>query len=86
MDCGRAAKRLCRTPGAGGHCHKERGQQMGRLCMLLVALTLAAGCASDGDKAQWQEVLKDLRGDNMQMGHPLPGARVGGSLPATVGD
>jgi hypothetical protein len=36
--------------------------------ILAVLLTwIVAGCASDGDKAQWDEFRKDLRGDNMQM-------------------
>jgi hypothetical protein len=36
---------------------------------LLVVCTLffCLGCATDADKAQWNEALKDLRGDNMQM-------------------
>ncbi len=33
------------------------------LCLLL----LAAGCASEGSKSQWDEFFKDLRGDNMKM-------------------
>jgi hypothetical protein len=36
------------------------------LCMLVLLLA-GAGCAADGEKSQWDEVLKDLRGDNMQM-------------------
>jgi hypothetical protein len=32
-----------------------------------VILLLSAGCAADGDKAQWDEFWKDLRGDNMKM-------------------
>jgi hypothetical protein len=39
---------------------------MRRLLFLLGALCLVLGCAS-GDKAQWDEVWKDARGDNMQM-------------------
>lgn len=31
------------------------------------ALLLCAGCASDGNKGQWDEFWKDLRGDNMKM-------------------
>jgi hypothetical protein len=38
-----------------------------RLCMLLGALLLCAGCATPGDRAQWEEAMKDWRGDNMQM-------------------
>lgn len=38
---------------------------MKRLCVLLCALLLTPGCASDGH--QWDEFWKDLRGDNMQM-------------------
>jgi hypothetical protein len=28
---------------------------------------LLAGCSGDGEKSQWDEVWKDLRGDNMKM-------------------
>ena len=58
---------------------------MRRLCLLL-AFAGGPGCVSDTGTGPFDAALKDLRGDNMQMGHPLPGARVGGSLPATVGD
>jgi hypothetical protein len=37
-------------------------------------LPLGLGCTA-ATKAQWDEVLKDLRGDNMEMGshdHPAP--------------
>lgn len=37
---------------------------MKRLCLLLGTLVLASACASD---PQWEEVRKDLRGDNMKM-------------------
>jgi len=40
---------------------------MPRLLVLSCAILCCLGCASDSDKAQWEEVLKDLRGDNMQM-------------------
>jgi hypothetical protein len=36
--------------------------------LLFVALLVVPGCLSDADKKQWKEVLKDLRGDNMEMG------------------
>jgi hypothetical protein len=42
-------------------------EDMVRSCVLICALFLGIGCASDGDKAMWEGVLKDLRGDNMQM-------------------
>jgi hypothetical protein len=38
-----------------------------RLCVVLCALFLGFGCASEGDKAMWESAIKDLRGDNMQM-------------------
>jgi hypothetical protein len=38
---------------------------MRRLCVLLCALVLAPGCATDG--REWDEFWKDLRGDNMRM-------------------
>jgi hypothetical protein len=40
---------------------------MRRLCVLVCALFLAAGCAAPGEKSQWDDFWKDLRGDNMQM-------------------
>jgi hypothetical protein len=40
---------------------------MRRLCVLAFVLLLGFGCAADGDKGSWDEVFKDLRGDNMQM-------------------
>jgi hypothetical protein len=48
---------------------------MKRLCGLLCAVFLGLGCASDADKAQWEEVWKDLRGDNMKMKHNFPGTK-----------
>jgi hypothetical protein len=40
------------------------------LCALLFGL---AGCAADGDKGQWNEFWKDLRGDNMKMRNDFMG-------------
>jgi hypothetical protein len=40
---------------------------MKRLGVLLCALFLGIGCASDGNKGEWDEFWKDLRGDNMKM-------------------
>jgi hypothetical protein len=40
---------------------------MKRLWLLLCALLLCVGCTADGDKAQWDEFWKDVRGENMQM-------------------
>ena len=40
---------------------------MRRLCALVFVLLCCAGCTSDAQKAQWAEVVKDARGDNMQM-------------------
>jgi hypothetical protein len=42
---------------------------MKRLGLLLCALALCwgLGCASDGAGGSWEEVWKDLRGDNMKM-------------------
>ena len=45
---------------------------MTRLCVLLgvmlcaLALLLGAGCA-EADRAQWDEAMRDARGDNMKM-------------------
>ncbi len=38
-----------------------------RLCALVSGLLLCAGCAAEGQKNPFDEALKDLRGDNMQM-------------------
>jgi hypothetical protein len=43
-----------------------------RLCLLLCMFVSSAGCASDGDKSQWDEVWKDLRGENMKMRSNIP--------------
>jgi hypothetical protein len=34
----------------------------------LCALFAGFGCATESDKAQWAEAMKELRGDNIQMG------------------
>jgi hypothetical protein len=39
-----------------------------RLGALLGVIMLCAGCSSVADRAQWEEAMKDLRGDNMEMG------------------
>jgi len=39
---------------------------MRRLCLVIVLLC-AVGCATESDQAQWNEAMKDLRGDNMKM-------------------
>ena len=39
---------------------------MKRVCLVMVFFG-ALGCATEGDQAQWNEALKDLRGDNMKM-------------------
>jgi hypothetical protein len=46
---------------------------MRRLWALCCALLLVAGCAGDGDKAQWDAFWKDVRGENMQMRGNSPG-------------
>ncbi len=45
---------------------------MKRLCVLLCALLFCMGCSADGQKGQWDEVWKDLRGDNMKMRSDFP--------------
>jgi hypothetical protein len=37
------------------------------LAFALLLLAPGLGCTA-ADKAQWQEALRDLRGDNMEMG------------------
>jgi hypothetical protein len=41
---------------------------------LFAALLFGAGCFSDANRRQWGEALKDLRGDNMEMGSYPPHA------------
>jgi hypothetical protein len=39
-----------------------------RLLLLgLLTLALGVGCAAEGQKSQWDDFWKDLRGDNMKM-------------------
>lgn len=40
---------------------------MRRWRVLGFGLALVLGCSSDGQKDQWEEFYKDLRGDNMKM-------------------
>lgn len=40
---------------------------MKRLAVLGLFLLFAVGCATEADQAQWNEAMKDLRGDNMRM-------------------
>jgi hypothetical protein len=40
---------------------------MKRLGALGLALIFGLGCATEADNAQWNEAMKDLRGDNMRM-------------------
>jgi hypothetical protein len=49
---------------------------MKRLGVLALALLFGLGCAGDGDKGQWDDFWRDLRGDNMQM--KSDGAAIGG--------
>jgi hypothetical protein len=46
------------------------------VCALVCALLFCAGCATDSDRAMWNDALKDLRGDNQIMRNdfsPTPG-------------
>jgi hypothetical protein len=40
---------------------------MKRMLALGLVLIFSLGCATEADNAQWNEALKDLRGDNMRM-------------------
>jgi hypothetical protein len=46
---------------------------MKRLWVLLCAVWVCAGCATEGDRAQWEEVKRELRGDNMRMRNDFTG-------------
>jgi hypothetical protein len=35
--------------------------------VLVLALLVCVGCASPGEKSEWDEFWKDLRGDNLKM-------------------
>ena len=49
---------------------------MGRWWLLICLLALGlAGCAGDGDKGEWGEFWKDVRGDNMKMRSDFPGVK-----------
>ena len=40
---------------------------MKRLYLVVCALCLGLGCASEGNSGQWDEFWKDVRGENMRM-------------------
>jgi hypothetical protein len=48
-------------------------EAMKYLCALVCALLFGVGCASDGDRAKWDDAMRDLRGDNMQMHNSFSG-------------
>jgi hypothetical protein len=56
---------------------------MRRLCVLLGVLLLVPGCASESARRQWDEALRDLRGDNMQMRGGAPAVQNGQDRPPT---
>jgi hypothetical protein len=49
---------------------------MTRLCVLAIALLCGLGCAADGNRGAWDDVWRDLKGDNMEM--KSDGAAIGG--------
>jgi hypothetical protein len=56
--------------------HPTVGKAMKGICVLVCALLFSlTGCAADGDKGQWDEFWKDLRGDNMKMRNDIPGMK-----------
>ena len=59
--------RLCTSHGV---------KAMRYIWVLVCALSFSlAGCAGDGDKGQWDEFWKDLRGDNMKMRNDIPSVK-----------
>jgi hypothetical protein len=57
---------------------------MKRLCVLLCALLFGLGCASERSKREWDEFLKDLRGDNMKMRSDFSGTKALEDRPVQV--
>jgi hypothetical protein len=57
---------------------------MKRLGILLCALCAQVGCASDADRAAWNEALKDARGDNMVLKNDFIGSKGWEGQAATV--
>ena len=45
----------------------KRIEAMKRFCALAGFLLVLVGCAASGDKGQWDDFWKDVRGDNMKM-------------------
>jgi hypothetical protein len=86
MTVGR--KRLLRRRGgwAIGRRGADRSHVCGvgamkRLCVLL-GLAAGAGCVSEADRRQWDDAVRDLRGDNMRMRADGPAANGVADLPA----
>jgi hypothetical protein len=40
---------------------------MKRILVGSIILVFGIGCATEADQAQWNQAMKDLRGDNMKM-------------------
>jgi hypothetical protein len=54
---------------------------MKHFCVLICALLFGVGCATEDDRAKWNDALKDLRGDNMQMRNNFSGTTEMGDHP-----
>ena len=50
-------------------------KRLGVLMCVLCGLLFSPGCASDGDKAQWADFWRDVRGDNMKMKSDFSGVK-----------
>ena len=72
--------------GPGDRAH-DRGPTMRRFLLLLGCLGAGTGCVTPGDKGEWAEAMRDLRGDNMRM-RSGPGSQDGADRvrPATPPD
>lgn len=46
---------------------EDRVMRRALMAVVFLAVAGASGCITPDDKRQWQEALKDLRGENMEM-------------------
>src|SRR5262249_12306587 len=64
-DCMKRQIRLCTCHE---HFASNGAEVMKRFLVLVGVIVLSSGCTSVADRAQWEEAMKDLRGENWEMG------------------